>query len=114
MTTVELILRYFRENVKRRSQGIKSLPGYLVLEMLVFIFLFVRIFSPILSANSYYIRSKEKTNSIPFPCQFRQNEIELCQDENQDRVNEFDFRFREKFFRQYENELLLMSCQCSM
>ena len=34
--------------------------------------------------------------SIPSPCQFRQNEIELCQDENQDRVNEFQFRFREK------------------
>ena len=30
------------------------------------------------------------------------NEIELCQDENQDRVNEFQFRFHEKFFRQYE------------
>ena len=40
-------------------------------------------------------------NSKPFPCQFRQNEIELCQDENQDRVNEFQFRFREKRFRQY-------------
>ena len=36
--------------------------------------------------------------SISFPCQFRQNEIELCQDENQDRVNEFQFRFREKNF----------------
>ena len=42
--------------------------------------------------------------TIPFPCQFRQNEIELCQDENQDRVNEFQFRFREKIFRQYETE----------
>ena len=35
---------------------------------------------------------------ISFPCQFRQNEIELCRDENQDRVNEFQFRFREKIF----------------
>ena len=33
-----------------------------------------------------------------FPCQFRQNEIELCQDENQDRVNEFQFRSREEIF----------------
>ena len=40
--------------------------------------------------------------SIPFPCQFRQNEIELYQDEKQDRVNEFQFRCREKLFRQYE------------
>ena len=30
---------------------------------------------------------------MPFLCQFRQNEIELCQDENQDRMNEFQFRF---------------------
>ena len=44
------------------------------------------------------------TDSIPFPCQFRQNEIELCQNENQDRVNEFQFRFPEKNFRQYETE----------
>ena len=44
--------------------------------------------------------------SIPFPSQFRQNENELCQDENQDRVNEFQLRFREKKFRQYETELL--------
>ena len=44
--------------------------------------------------------------TIPFPCQFGQNEIELCQDEIQDRVNEFQFRFREKYFRQYETELL--------
>ena len=44
--------------------------------------------------------------TIPFPCHFRQNEIELCQDENQDRVNEFQFRFREKTFRQYGTELL--------
>ena len=42
--------------------------------------------------------------TISFPCQFRRNEIELCQDENQDRVNEFQFRFREKNFRQYETE----------
>ena len=42
--------------------------------------------------------------TIPFPCQFRQNEIELCQDRNQDRVNQFQFRFREKHFRQYETE----------
>ena len=42
--------------------------------------------------------------TIPFPCQFRQNEIELCKIENQDRVNEFQFRFREKNFRQYETE----------
>ena len=39
-----------------------------------------------------------------FPCQFRQIEIEFCQDENQDRVNEFQFRFREKIFRQCETE----------
>ena len=36
--------------------------------------------------------------TIPFPCHFRQNEIEFCQDENQDRVNEFQFSFGEKFF----------------
>ena len=42
--------------------------------------------------------------TIPFLCQFRQNEIELCQDENQDRVSDFQFRFREKKFRQYETE----------
>ena len=40
--------------------------------------------------------------SIPFPRQFRQNEIELCQDENQDRVNEFQFRFRKFFFANME------------
>ena len=49
-------------------------------------------------------------SSIPFPCQFRQNEIELCQDENQDPVNEFQFRFREKNVRQYETEF----CQKKM
>ena len=36
------------------------------------------------------------THPIPFPCQFRQKEIERCQNESQDRVNEFQFRFREK------------------
>ena len=44
------------------------------------------------------------TITVPFPCQFRQNKIELCQDENQDLVNEFQFRFRENFFCQYETE----------
>ena len=46
----------------------------------------------------------QNARTIPFPCQFRQNEIELCQDENQDRVNEFQFRFREKSFCPYETE----------
>ena len=39
-----------------------------------------------------------RTLSIPFPCQFRQNQIELCHDENQDRVNKFQFHIREKNF----------------
>ena len=32
-------------------------------------------------------------DTIPFPCQFCQKEIDLCEDENQDRVNEFHFVF---------------------
>ena len=53
---------------------------------------------------TYWTRFGFELKTIPFPCQFRQNEIELCQNENQDRVNEFQFRFREKYFRQYETE----------
>ena len=47
-------------------------------------------------------KKRAAISTIPFPCQIRQNEIELCQDENQDRVNEF--RFREKNIRQNETE----------
>ena len=53
-----------------------------------------------------------RNSTIPFPCQFRQNENELCQDENQDRVNEFHCRFREKMFRQYETEFCLKENDC--
>ena len=51
----------------------------------------------------FIIKNKDETQnclakflSILFPYIFRQNEIELCQDENQDRMNEFQFRFCEK------------------
>ena len=56
--------------------------------------------------------SAGRDSTIRFPCQFRQNENELCQDENQDRVNEFHCRFREKMFRQYETEFCLKENDC--
>ena len=57
------------------------------------------------SAKNYFCQNiisptfhEDAIGSIPFPCQLRQNEIELCHDGNQDRGNEFQFRFREKIF----------------